>query len=185
MTQTLITLFIIIVAVILVNNYVKKRKLDTEKVNDENQKPYKFEASKEQLDLQNKMLNQTKTEFKNQLNDIKKTFPFDYWYDELFKEYEMEQYTLENCKKAENIMNTLIEDLTKIGLNASESLKLEKFKKAVLEYNKLNEENDSALIETGEREDLCEIMDRIGVICGLIPEKYGEGDGIASEWREW
>jgi len=97
----------------------------------------------------------------------------------------MEQYTLENCNKAKKIMDDLIDDLVKIGIDANEEMKIEKFKKAVLEYNKLNDANNGEIIETGEREDLCQIMDDIGEASGIVPEKYGDGDGIASEWRNW
>ena len=116
---------------------------------------------------------------------IKASFPFNYWHEELFNEADMEQYTVENCNKAEKIMDDLINDLIQIGISSNENLKIEKFKKAVLSYNSLNDENDRTIIETGEREDLCKIMDDIGEIAGIVPEKYGDGDGIASEWREW
>ena len=142
-------------------------------------------VSKIQVELQVKMLNQTKTEFEQNIKKLKNEFPFDYWHNTLLKEFGMEQYTLENCKKGEGIMSNLIIDLIKIGLKANESSKLEKFKKATIAYNTLNDDCDGALIETDEREKLCELIDKIGIICGLIPDKYGDGDGIASEWRDW
>ena len=66
----------------------------------------------------------------------------------------------------------------------SENKKIEIFKRAILATNKLNEEIEG-LIETGEREDLCELTDKITIACGLDPTTYGDGEGLASEWRAW
>lgn len=58
------------------------------------------------------------------------------------------------------------------------------FEDAITSLNELNEEDDS-LIETGEREDLCELIDQITIAAGLNPENYADGEGIADLWREW
>jgi hypothetical protein len=71
-----------------------------------------------------------------------------------------------------------------LGEAASESDKLEVFHEAIVATNALNETDDS-LIETGEREDLCELCNIIAVAAGLNPEDYGDGEGPASEWRDW
>jgi len=45
--------------------------------------------------------------------------------------------------------------------------------------------NDSTeIIETGEREELCELFNKISLSANLNPEDYGEVEGIASEWRD-
>lgn len=134
--------------------------------------------------LQQVNLDLSPAEFAANMNKVRASFPFDYWHETLYEEHGMLQYTFEICKEAEQIMNTLIKDLIALGLKADTDLKLEKFKTAVLAYNQLARENEG-LIETGEREDLCEVIDQIGINCGLDPDQYGEGDGIASEWREW
>ena len=41
------------------------------------------------------------------------------------------------------------------------------------------------LIETGERKDLCELMDQISIAARLEPEEFANGEEIASELREW
>lgn len=41
------------------------------------------------------------------------------------------------------------------------------------------------LIETGEREDLFELMDQISITIRLELEEFANGEGIASELREW
>lgn len=47
--------------------------------------------------------------------------------------------------------------------------KIKQFKTAILNTNKMNDEIDD-LIETGEREDLCELTDKITIACGLDPK---------------
>ena len=41
------------------------------------------------------------------------------------------------------------------------------------------------LIETGQLEDLCELMDQISITIRLKPEEFDNGEGIVSELREW
>lgn len=53
--------------------------------------------------------------------------------------------------------------------------------KVVLALNGLNEELDYALIETVERESICELIQTAAVDCGLqdVP------DDVTEDWREW
>jgi hypothetical protein len=44
---------------------------------------------------------------------------------------------------------------------------------------------DPTLIETDEREQLCELCNVVATAAGLDPKKYGGGEGPASEWRDW
>lgn len=122
-------------------------------------------------------------EYRNKLNEVKKSYPFDRW-REAFSQG-LEQYTQENCDKARKIFDDLIADLIEIGEGASEDNKVALFKTAIIATNQLNSECDDCLIETGEREDLCELTNMITTACGLDPNKYGDGEGLASEWREW
>ena len=120
--------------------------------------------------------------YQNRLFATKEFYPFDRWresYDE-----GMTQYTEENCNKTKKVFDELITSLVEIGEEANEEQKKQLFKKAILKINKLDETIDG-LIETGEREDLCELTDQITMACGLDPEKYGDGEGLATEWREW
>ena len=121
-------------------------------------------------------------EYQNKLLSEKKFYPFGNWR----KSYDdgLTQYTAENCNKAKKIFDDLIDALVDIGENASEAQKKEVFKAAILKTNQLSEEIDD-LIETGEREDLCKLTNKITTACGLDPNKYGDGEGLASEWREW
>jgi hypothetical protein len=120
--------------------------------------------------------------YQENLKATQNSYPFATW-REAYNQG-LTQYTDENCNKVKKIFDDLISELISAGESASEETKVQLFKKAILETNKLsNEHND--LIETGEREDLCELTNKITVACGLNPDKYGDGEGLASEWREW
>ena len=117
------------------------------------------------------------------LEATKQTYPFDRWHEGL--QHGLEQYTKENCDRTRAIFDTLIADLISLGADASDDEKLSKFEIAILALNDLDEELDNCLIETGEREDLCELCNTICEAAGMDPANYGDGEGPASEWREW
>jgi hypothetical protein len=129
-------------------------------------------------------------EYNQNLLDTKQYYPFERWRQNFFPDPDdpdlggMEQYTQENCDEAKKIFDSLINQLTILGKNADEKIKIELFEKTVLSLNKLNA-NVVGLIETGEREDLCELIDKITMASGLNPKDYGDGEGIADELREW
>ncbi len=120
--------------------------------------------------------------YQNKLNACKDAYPFNRWQASFSSG--LEQYSTENCDKVKKIFDDLIAALISAGENAAEKDKVELFKKAIVSSNQLNNEIEG-LIETGEREDLCELTDTITKACGLAPEKYGSGEGLATEWREW
>ncbi len=120
--------------------------------------------------------------YQERLSTVKENYPFERWrqsYDD-----GLTQYTQENCDKAKAIFDELINGLVTAGEDSDEATKVALFKKAIEQTNVLNKEIDD-LIETGEREDLCDLTDEITFASGLDPEKYGDGEGLASEWREW
>lgn len=98
------------------------------------------------------------------------------------KEDGLEQYSKKNCKKAETIILDLIDQLEKVAENDFDR-KEELIKQGVLNLNNLNDSLDGSFIETGEREELCDLFDNIADAVGLNVQDYQ--DGIASKWREW
>jgi hypothetical protein len=82
------------------------------------------------------------------------------------------------------IFDQLLERLRNLGTDASETERMEAFEEAVLALNALNEEYEG-MIETDEREQLCTLFNVIAVATGIDPTKYGDGEGPASEWRDW
>lgn len=111
----------------------------------------------------------------------KQHYPFAGWmsYEDL------EQYNEETCGAATEIFDRLISDLVALGAQAHEKEKLGAFRRAVEALNELNDENMGSFIETGEAEELCGLCNIIALAAGLDPEKYGGGEGPASEWRDW
>jgi hypothetical protein len=121
--------------------------------------------------------------YAEKLNQTKETYPFTRWREAV--EFGLEQYTQENCDRIRKIFDDLIADLIAKGEIASESAKLESFRVAIEATNEMNDEFDGSFIETGEREDLYELTNVITEAVGLNPDNYGEGEGLASEWRDW
>lgn len=109
----------------------------------------------------------------------KEHYPFGGW-----AESGLEQYTDEACASFVAVFDQLIQRLGELGEEAPETKKIAAFQAAVEALNVLNEEDES-LIETGEREDLCELFNVIATAAGIDPGKYGDGEGPASEWRDW
>jgi hypothetical protein len=91
-------------------------------------------------------------------------------------------WSKKNCKKAETIILDLINQLGKVAENDFET-KEELIKQGVLNLNELNDSLDGTFIETGEREELCDLFDNIADAVGLNVQDYQ--DGIASKWRDW
>jgi hypothetical protein len=120
--------------------------------------------------------------YKEKLLETKATYPFDRWRKAF--DHGLEQYTPENCDRTKEVFDILIEQLINIGENGTVEEKIRFFETAVLTLNDLEDEING-LIETGEREDLCELINQITVACGLNPENYADGEGIADLWREW
>jgi hypothetical protein len=118
-------------------------------------------------------------EYLSKLKATKASYPFKRW-----EESGLEQYSPEACGAFVGVFDRLIADLAAKGENAPDEQKLESLRQAVVALNMLNEEDES-LIETGEREDLCELCNIVAVAAGLDPLKYGGGEGPAGEWREW
>ena len=117
--------------------------------------------------------------YAHQLAATNTRYPFARW-----AKSGLEQYTEEACASFAAVFDRLIERLVALGEQAPEATKLAAIREAVEALNALNEQDES-LIETGEREDLCELCNVVTAAAGLDPEKYGDGEGPASEWRDW
>ena len=133
-------------------------------------------------DYQNKTIkiNRDEVAKKSELNLILANSSIKNWhlkYDEGLK-----QYTPENCARAHKIVTQLIENLEG-NQNYSEHQKIELIRAGVIQFNDLNASLDYCFIETGEREELCELFDNIADAVGIDNQNFE--DGIASEWRDW
>lgn len=119
--------------------------------------------------------------YAEKLNQAKERYPFARW--RRAGEGGWELYSKENCDKMQAIFDDLIAALVERGEAATDEEKIELFRRAIERTNDLD--GETGMVETGEREDLCELTNVISEAAGLNPDDYGDGEGLASEWRDW
>jgi hypothetical protein len=87
-------------------------------------------------------------------------------------------YTTVDVDKSVDIITKYLDGINKTS-NKDDAMKI--VEKTVLSLNELNEQCDFALIETDQREDICEIIIQAGHSKG-----YNElSEDITEEWRKW
>lgn len=96
------------------------------------------------------------------------------------QEIEDECYTREHIDRCEALVHQYLEALGALAVPDDGAI-MAQVEKLVLALNDLNEETDYGMIETGEREALCEVIQESAAACGLedVPED------VTEEWREW
>lgn len=109
-----------------------------------------------------------------------KNYPFEKWLTYSEGDEGLEQYTRENCGAAATIFDDLLAALIELGEDASEDEKIALFQEAVESLNGLNDQTD--MIETGEREELCELFNHIARAAGIDVDEEEE---TVTEWRDW
>ncbi|MFB5284688.1 hypothetical protein [Peribacillus sp. Hz7] len=90
-----------------------------------------------------------------------------------------ELLTDENINATNEVLDSYINNLKKIGDKPTEEDILECVKEVVIRLNELNDQYDY-FIETMEREELYEFITEAARIVGLESE-----EDITEEWREW
>lgn len=118
------------------------------------------------------------SEYGQRLVATKARYPFARW-----AKSGLPQYTARACAAFVLVFDRLISDLVTLGESAADAQKLACFRQAVEALNELNK-RDLTLIETGEREDLCELLARIGIAANMPPSKFPDEEGAASG-RDW
>lgn len=174
MPRAIVLTIVVFAAVIIFSAFIipKKKKNNVVVINDtKSLKSNKVSVANQSLSYADRLLK------------TKKYYPFTRWHTN-FTEYGMEQYTDENCSAAKHIFDTLVSNLIALGENGSENEKVSFFETAVIALNNLDGKAEG-LIETGEREDLCELIDHITLAAGLNPDDYADGEGLADLWRDW
>ncbi len=99
---------------------------------------------------------------------------------EIVSEFGAEDYGKRHIRKCERLIYTYLRKLSSMRKPANAAI-MKQVKKLVLALNRLNESTDYALIETGEREAIWEIIQYSAVECGLTDAS----DDITEEWRDW
>ncbi len=103
------------------------------------------------------------SEYGQRLAAIKARYPFSRWATR-----GLPQYTAKACASFAVVFDRLISHLAVLGESATEAQKLECFHRAVVALNDLNRK-DLTLIETEEREALCELCNLVAIAAGLYP----------------
>ncbi len=88
-------------------------------------------------------------------------------------------YTQEDIDRCGAIVAGYLAAIASIAPSSEGDIRLA-VKKVVLELNELNDNCGGGLIETDQREDLCQIILMAAKGCGLKTS-----DDITEEWREW
>lgn len=90
-------------------------------------------------------------------------------------------YSQEHIDQCAEILEAYYDELSQAGGDDRDAEIMEAVKTAVTQLNALNDETEGNLIETDQREQLCEIIIAAAQEAGLPVE----GQDITEEWREW
>ncbi len=89
------------------------------------------------------------------------------------------EYTENDIDKCDSIIASFLENVLSSGPGADDAV-MSTVKETVLSLNALNEACGHSLIETDQREQICELIIRAAAARGV-----GSGDDITEEWRDW
>jgi hypothetical protein len=90
-------------------------------------------------------------------------------------------YVQEDIDQCGVILDTLFDAVAHAEGEDKQEAIMEAVKAAVLDLNELNEKSEGGLIETDQREQLCELITLAAQEAGLETN----GQDITEEWREW
>lgn len=89
-------------------------------------------------------------------------------------------FTEKDVQVCEKILNDYLSALDNMA-SPKDAAIMAQVKKAVLALNELNEKTDYGMIETGERERICDILQESALACGL----QTDSNDITEEWRDF
>ncbi len=90
-------------------------------------------------------------------------------------------YTQADIDRCAKIVDELLASLEGVPETKRNEAILKAVKAAVIKLNKLNDRCDGFLIETDQREQLCELIITAAQRAGLVSSVYD----ITEQWREW
>lgn len=88
-------------------------------------------------------------------------------------------YSESEIASCESILDGFLAKVTTADKGNTEQV-MSAVKEAVLALNKLNAQCDDSLIETDQREQICELIIKAAAAAGV-----GSGEDITEDWREW
>ena len=89
-------------------------------------------------------------------------------------------FTREDVEKCGEILTHYLESLAALAAPDNQQI-MGCVEQVVLALNELSEETDYSMIETDERESICELIQTSAVECGL----QDPADDVTEQWREW
>ncbi len=89
-----------------------------------------------------------------------------------------EDYTIEQVDECMSLLNNYLDKLDNISTREAGMAIV---KETVLALNQLNETCEHALIETGQREDIAEVL----ILASKIKGFNEAEEDITEDWREW
>lgn len=98
-----------------------------------------------------------------------------------FRKYSDGAYHVWDVWKVNRILSRYHRRMVSCAKAADDEYK-EIVKEAVLALNALNESCEFSLIETEQREDICEYMIQTAYMLGFIQDEH---EDITGEWRDW
>ena len=85
-----------------------------------------------------------------------------------------------DVRKCEKILTKYLDTLAVLSPPSDKEI-MKCVRMTVLALNKLNEKTDYAMLETEERDNICELIQTSAIECGL----QDPTDDITEQWREW
>jgi hypothetical protein len=92
-----------------------------------------------------------------------------------------DDYSQEDVDKCNAILLNYLNSVSTSSMQGDSEKIMTAVEETVIALNRLNESCDYALIETGERESMCELIINAAAQVGLETEEYD----ITEPWREW
>ena len=97
-----------------------------------------------------------------------------------FDEDEEPGYTEEDILRCRRLLEDYVRSLCALEKPEEDAI-LDRVQQTVEAINELNEQTDFAMIETDEREAICQLIQSAALDCGL-PDT---AEDITEPWREW
>ncbi|MGN7384482.1 MULTISPECIES: hypothetical protein [unclassified Paenibacillus] len=116
------------------------------------------------------------------LHDLFNEKPTKLWRERMIEdEDEDDFYTKESLLSCDKVLDDYLNQLVSLQENRNPEKIMKAVEETILALNDVNDEHDY-FIETSEREELAEFIDKAARLAGLEIE---EGHDITLEWREW
>ncbi|WP_027858465.1 hypothetical protein [Marinobacterium jannaschii] len=103
-----------------------------------------------------------------------------YWMLEFIEDDDEPPYSKSDVEECGAILSSFIEAVERSDEKADFQWVKSKVKELVLVLNDFNEKHDHTIIETDQRESICDLISQVIVNAG-----HQVAEDITEEWREW